>query len=44
LIEQPTFEEYIKCGLQLNLMIAIDFTDSNGPFSDPKSLHYFNEE
>lgn len=38
----PTFEEYIKGGLELNLMIGLDFTDSNGPPNLNSSLHYID--
>lgn len=40
--EQPTFMDYIRGGLQLNLYVAIDFTASNGHPTDPSSLHYMN--
>lgn len=32
----------IRGGLELNLILAIDFTGSNGKPSDPSSLHYIN--
>jgi hypothetical protein len=38
----PTFFDYLRGGLQLNLTIAIDFTGSNGMPSHPSSLHYNN--
>lgn len=41
-IEKPTFIEYLRGGLQLNLIAAIDFTGSNGSPSSPSSLHYIN--
>lgn len=34
--------EYIAGGLQLNLIVAVDFTGSNGNPRDPRSLHYSN--
>ena len=37
------FEHYIKNG-QINLDIAIDYTESNGSPNDPNSLHYMNAE
>ena len=37
---QPTFVDYLRSGLQLNLITAIDFTASNGKPNDPRSLHY----
>lgn len=36
----PSFLEFIQGGMQLNFTVAIDFTGSNGPPSDPRSLHY----
>eukprot|EP00735_Rhodelphis_limneticus_P014685 TRINITY_DN8755_c0_g1::TRINITY_DN8755_c0_g1_i1::g.23877::m.23877 TRINITY_DN8755_c0_g1::TRINITY_DN8755_c0_g1_i1::g.23877 ORF type:complete len:524 (+),score=111.99,sp/Q8BT60/CPNE3_MOUSE/38.67/3e-113,Copine/PF07002.11/5.6e-42,C2/PF00168.25/3.1e-10,C2/PF00168.25/3.6e-14,vWA-TerF-like/PF10138.4/0.0019 TRINITY_DN8755_c0_g1_i1:163-1734(+) len=36
----PSFVDYLKGGLELNLSIAIDFTASNGTPTDPSSLHY----
>ena len=38
-----SFEHYIKNG-QINLDIAIDYTESNGYPSDPNSLHYIEAE
>jgi len=38
-----SFERYIKNG-QINLDIAIDYTQSNGSPDDPKSLHYIEAE
>ena len=38
-----SFEHYIKNG-QINLDIAIDYTESNGYPSDPNSLHYIKAE
>ncbi len=40
--EKPTFVDYLRGGLQLNLSVAIDFTGSNGVPSHPTSLHYLN--
>ena len=34
------FLSYLQGGCELSLMVAIDFTGSNGYVSDPKSLHY----
>ena len=39
LIKQFSFLDYIKCGVQLNLIIAIDFTQSNGNPLSQNSLH-----
>ncbi|KAI6650418.1 copine-9 [Oopsacas minuta] len=35
-----TFVEYLKGGLQIQLIVAIDFTGSNGNPADPRSLHH----
>lgn len=40
LIQKHSFFEFIRSGLELNLITAIDFTASNLPSWDPKSLHY----
>lgn len=40
--EKATFLQYVKSGLDINFMVAIDFTGSNGDPSSPTSLHYFN--
>jgi hypothetical protein len=34
--------EYIAGGLQIEIMVAIDFTASNGDPQSPQSLHYMN--
>jgi hypothetical protein len=31
---------YLQAGMELNLVVAIDFTASNGDPADPRSLHY----
>jgi len=36
------FLQYIAAGLDVNLAIAIDFTQSNGDPQYPTSLHYMN--
>jgi hypothetical protein len=41
-IQRPTFVDYLRGGLQLNMMVAIDFTGSNGSPKSPASLHYMN--
>ncbi|RIA94905.1 Copine-domain-containing protein [Glomus cerebriforme] len=38
--EPPTFLDYIAGGTEINLVVAIDFTGSNGDPTSPKSLHY----
>lgn len=40
LVQTPNFIDYLKSGLQLNLVTAIDFTGSNGIPTAPTSLHY----
>jgi len=35
-----TFTDYIYAGLNMNLYVCIDFTGSNGSYSDPNGLHY----
>jgi len=37
---RPTFLDYIQQGTELNFIVAIDFTASNGNPSHPSSLHY----
>ena len=34
--------DYVMNGLELSLLVAVDFTLSNKDPSDPKSLHYFD--
>ena len=41
-MSQPSFLNYIQAGLDINFMVAIDFTGSNGNPNDPTSLHYNN--
>jgi hypothetical protein len=38
--QRPSFYDYLRGGMQLNLVTAIDFTASNRPPNDPNSLHY----
>ncbi|KAI5424220.1 protein BONZAI 3 isoform X1 [Lathyrus oleraceus] len=40
--EQFSFIDYISSGFDLNFMVAIDFTASNGNPQQPDSLHYIN--
>ena len=42
LLNQYSFIDYIKNGVQIKLSIGIDFTASNGPPNDPSSLHYIS--
>jgi len=38
-IERPSFLQFIQGGEQLNVVVAVDFTGSNGHPSQPSSLH-----
>lgn len=40
---KPTFVDYLRGGLELNMVIAIDFTGSNGTPTQPTSLHYMDK-
>nr|CAB3233484.1 copine-8-like [Phallusia mammillata] len=40
--KQFTFLDYIRGGTELNFVVAIDFTASNGNPLQPSSLHYIN--
>ncbi|KAI4364385.1 hypothetical protein MLD38_020482 [Melastoma candidum] len=40
--QQYTFLDYISSGFELNFMVAIDFTASNGNPRTPDSLHYMD--
>jgi len=42
MINRASFLEYIKAGLDMNLIVAIDFTQSNGDPNNPNSLHYLH--
>lgn len=35
-----SFLDYVKGGMEINLMVAVDFTGSNGHPDDASSLHY----
>lgn len=39
---QFTFLDYLRGGMQVSLIVCIDFTGSNGDPRDPTSLHYRN--
>ncbi|KAM3410089.1 hypothetical protein ACQJBY_002374 [Aegilops geniculata] len=39
---QHTFLDYISSGFELNFMVAVDFTASNGDPRVPQSLHYID--
>ena len=38
----PTLQEYIMGGCEINMQVAIDFTGSNGDPNLPSSLHYID--
>ena len=40
LLSQPSFIGYLRAGMNINLTIGIDFTGSNGAYTDSRSLHY----
>ncbi|KAL5835529.1 hypothetical protein ACOSQ3_015086 [Xanthoceras sorbifolium] len=40
--EQHTFLDYISAGFELNFIVAVDFTASNGNPRTPDSLHYID--
>ncbi|KAK2365108.1 Protein BONZAI 3 [Trifolium repens] len=40
--EQFSFIDYISSGFELNFMVAVDFTASNGSPQQPDSLHYID--
>ena len=44
LIRKPTFCDYVRSGLQLNMITAIDYTASNRDPRDPRSLHYLRTD
>ena len=41
-IERPSFLDYIFGGCEIQLIIAIDFTGSNGDPRNPTSHHYLD--
>ncbi|MCC9554900.1 hypothetical protein JHR61_09855, partial [Campylobacter jejuni] len=41
IIEDVTFLDYIRNGTQLHFAVAVDFTETNGHYTDPNSLHHF---
>lgn len=40
--EEISFMDYIRGGTQVHFAVAIDFTASNKPLTDPHSLHHLN--
>lgn len=43
-VEKPSFIDYLRGGMQINLYVAIDYTASNGEMSHPNSLHYLGAQ
>ena len=43
LIKNYTFVDYLKAGIQIGLLIAIDFSESNGDPNNGDSLHYIDD-
>ena len=41
---QMSFLDHLQRGMNLNCVIGIDFTGSNGNPTYPKSLHYINQD
>lgn len=42
IVLNPSFISYLRSGMNINLTIGIDFTGSNGAYTDYRSLHYLN--
>lgn len=38
--QQATFTQFLQAGTELNFVVAVDFTASNGDVNDASSLHY----
>jgi len=38
----PTFADFVTGGCEISLVVAVDFTASNGSPSDPSSLHFIH--
>eukprot|EP00934_Nitzschia_sp_Nitz4_P006407 Nitzschia sp. Nitz4//scaffold178_size73299//10038//12047//NITZ4_005692-RA/size73299-processed-gene-0.23-mRNA-1//-1//CDS//3329539101//6397//frame0 len=43
-ISRPTFADYVSGGCQLRVIVAIDYTASNGDPRKEQSLHHFSKE
>jgi hypothetical protein len=41
-VRVPSFLDYVTTGTEISLIVAIDYTASNGQPTSPDSLHYFN--
>lgn len=41
---EATFIDFLREGVQISLIVAIDFTASNGSFDSPGSLHFISPE
>eukprot|EP00178_Gracilaria_changii_P022161 TRINITY_DN656_c0_g1_i1.p1 TRINITY_DN656_c0_g1~~TRINITY_DN656_c0_g1_i1.p1 ORF type:complete len:809 (+),score=110.99 TRINITY_DN656_c0_g1_i1:240-2429(+) len=42
-VQMPTFTQFLLGGLRLEFIVAVDFTSSNRPVTDPQSLHYMGD-
>ena len=42
--QDTTFLDYVRGGLRLHLIVAVDFTMSNGSPENTESLHYYDRE
>jgi hypothetical protein len=40
IFDKPSFVDYLRSGVQVSLVGAVDYTASNGNPSNPQSLHY----
>ena len=40
--DRPSFLQFVQAGLDINFMVAVDFTGSNGNPAMASSLHYCN--
>ena len=44
LIEVPTFLDYLRAGWTISFSTAIDYTSSNGLYTNPTSLHFISSQ
>jgi hypothetical protein len=42
--DRPSFLDYVLGGCELNFLVGVDFTASNGDPSDPRSLHWMDPD